>query len=539
MIGAIMRKIALILSAGLLFSGVVNAGASQKGAAPKKTENSDYYRRWLEEDVIYIISDDEKAVFQKLSTDEERDQFIEQFWLRRNPDPGTPENKYKEEHYLRIQYANENFAAGMPGWKTDRGRIYIQFGKPDRLETHPAGGQYQRKGSEGGGTTSTYPFEVWTYRHIEGVGDDIELEFVNDIGGNMYRLTMDPQDKDELLHVPGMGLTLAEMMDPQFNGQQSFARVNRIRENGLTENQGINYQTAKDNPFEKAVLLMNISKPPAIRFNDLKEKVTARVTYNVLSFRVVTHFLRVDAQTCLVPVTLSFDPHDLSFKTEGGLTRSALQVYGLVTTLGGKTVYEFDDEIAAEYSGRQMDEILQQSQYYQRKLALKPGKFKLDLIVKDTVSGKMGTITVGVDVPPAPTDSLSASSIILARGIERAEPDWSKPYVFGMYKIKPQADRTFADGDDFGFYVEAYNYQLDQSTGKPALTVKYGFAAPGKEPSSYRSVGSGLTMARDRVYLARMVQLQSLEKGKHELVCVITDTLSGQSTSVRAPFDIR
>jgi hypothetical protein len=328
------------------------------------------------------------------------------------------------------------------------------------------------------------------------------------------------------------------MMDPQFNGQKSFDRVHGIRENGLRENQGIKFDSIRDNPFEQAVLLMNISKPPAIRFNDLKEKVTARVTYNVLPFRAVTHFLRIDPQNALVPVSLSFDPHDISFKTEGDLIRTSLQVYGLVTTLGGKTVFEFDDEITAEYPGKQMEMILQQPQIYQRKLALKPGKFKLDLIVKDTVSGKMGTVAVGIDVP-AVADSLSASSIVLTNGIERAEPDWSKPYVFGIYKIKPVVDRTYSDGDDLGFYIEAYNYRIDQSTGKPALTVKYGFAFPGKEPSSYRPVTTGLTLARDRVYLARVIQLQGLAKGKHDLVCVITDTLTGESTQVRSPFEVR
>jgi len=535
-----MRKLVFALSVFLFFFVTGTSAAGQNSRGQKKGDSSaEYYRKWLDEDVIYIITDEEKAVFQKLATDEERDQFIEQFWLRRDPDPSTSENEYKEEHYRRIQYANETFAAGIPGWKTDRGRVYIQFGKPDGLETHPIGGPYQRKPNEGGGTTSTYPFEIWTYRHIEGVGDDIELEFVNDAGGNLYRLTMDPQDKDELLHVPGMGLTDAEMMDPQFNGQKSFDRVNRIREDGLARNQGINFETAKDSPFEKAILLMNISKPPVIHFNDLKEKVTARITYNVLPFRVATHFLRVDPQTCVVPVTLSFDSSDITLRAEGELSRSTLQVYGLVTNLTGRTVYEFDDEIIAEYQGKQLDLARQQPQTYQRKLALKPGRFKLELIVKDTVSGNMGTMAVGIEIPPSPPNSLSTSSLILTHGIEPAEADWSKPYVFGNFKIKPQVDQIFTGGDDFGFYIEAYNYQVDQSSGKPALAVKYGFASPGQEPTSYKSVMTGLTMARDRLFLARMIQLGALEKGKHELVLVISDILSGQSTITRAPFQIR
>jgi len=534
-----MRKLLLILSSGFfLFFAAGFSPAVQTTVPQKKAEKSDHFHKWLEEDVAYIISDEEKAVFEKLTNDDERDQFIEQFWLRRDPDSSTPDNEFKIEHYRRIQYANQHFAAGIPGWKTDRGRVYIAFGKPDRIESHPVGGQYVRKPHEGGGTTSTFPFEIWEYRQIEGVGDDIELEFVNDAGGNLYRLTMDPQDKDEFLHVPGMGLTWAEMFDPKFEGQKSFDRVNRIRENGLAENQGIT-ERLKDNPFEKAQLLMKINSPPVIRYADLREKVSARVTYNILPFRVATHFLRISEEMCIVPVTLGFDPQNISFKEEGGLYRSSLQVYGLVTTLLKQTVYEFDDDITAQYSGKQVDLMRQQPQTYQRKLALKPGKYKLDLIVKDTVSGQMGTTAIGIDVPPNPTDHLSTSSIILTHSIQPTEADWTSPYVFGKYKLTPQVDRTFADGDELGFYVEAYNYHLDQSTGQPSFIIKYGFAAPGEEPSSYRPITGGLSMTGDRVFLARIVQLAGLGKGKHELVFVITDILSGQSRVARAPFLIQ
>ena len=115
------------------------------------------YRKWLNEDVAYIITDEERTAFKRLQTDEEREQFIEQFWLRRDPTPDTVENEFKEEHYRRIAYANEHFASGIPGWKTDRGRIYITYGPPDEIESHPSGGTYERPPEEGGGETSTYP----------------------------------------------------------------------------------------------------------------------------------------------------------------------------------------------------------------------------------------------------------------------------------------------------------------------------------------------------------------------------------------------
>src|SRR5215831_10949703 len=128
--------------------------------------------RWVDEDVQYIITGEERAAWKRLKTDEEREQFIEQFWLRRDPTPDTIDNEYKDEHYERIAYANEHFASGIPGWKTDRGRIYIMYGKADEIESHPAGGPYDRPSYEGGGTTTTYPFEVWWYRYIEGIGSD-------------------------------------------------------------------------------------------------------------------------------------------------------------------------------------------------------------------------------------------------------------------------------------------------------------------------------------------------------------------------------
>ena len=105
-----------------------------------KKEISKTYKKWLDEDVIYIITPEERQAFMQLSNDEERDNFIEAFWQRRDPTPDTPENEFKEEHYRRIEYANEHFAAGIPGWKTDRGRIYIIYGQPDEIDSHPSGG---------------------------------------------------------------------------------------------------------------------------------------------------------------------------------------------------------------------------------------------------------------------------------------------------------------------------------------------------------------------------------------------------------------
>src|SRR3984885_3555897 len=170
------------------------------------------WKKWLDEDVRYIITDEERQSFKRLKTDEERQQFVEQFWLRRDPTPDTEENEYKEEHYRRIAYANDHYASGIPGWKTDRGMIYIKYGPPDEIDSHPSGGSYERPIEEGGGETSTFPFEDWRYRYLEGIGTNIQIEFVDTTMSGEYHMSTDPEEKDALLYVPGAGLTLNEQM---------------------------------------------------------------------------------------------------------------------------------------------------------------------------------------------------------------------------------------------------------------------------------------------------------------------------------------
>src|SRR2546425_9905162 len=200
---------------------------TKKADAAKRSREQEtasrVFKKWLDEDVAYVITSEERSAYRALKTDEEREQFIEQFWLRRDPSPDTVENEFKEDHYARIAYANERYASGIPGWKTDRGRIYILYGKPAEVESHASGGNYERPIQEGGGTTSTFPFEIWRYRYIEGIGNAVILEFVDPTMSGEYHLTTDPNEKDALLRVPGAGLTF----DEQVNGTDKAERLNR------------------------------------------------------------------------------------------------------------------------------------------------------------------------------------------------------------------------------------------------------------------------------------------------------------------------
>src|SRR6476659_1200454 len=218
------------------------------------------YKQWLNEDVVYIIAPEERTAFLQLSTNEEREQFIEQFWLRRSNNPDLPENDFKEEHYRRIAYANEHYASGIPGWKSDRGRTYIIWGPADEVDSHPTGGTYDRPMDEGGGSTSTYPWEKWRYRYLEGLGNNVELEFVDPSGSGEYHLTMDPSEKDALLHVPGAGLSLMESM-----GLASKAdRFTRSDGTNLPTTMG--GQPASMNEFSRLEQYAKIQQAPPVKF---------------------------------------------------------------------------------------------------------------------------------------------------------------------------------------------------------------------------------------------------------------------------------
>jgi GWxTD domain-containing protein len=158
----------------------------------------------VEADVAYIITNQERYAFDHLSSDVEREEFIEQFWLRRDPTPGTEKNEFKEEHYRRTAYANQRFASSIPGWKTDRGRVYIVYGPPDAIDLHPTGELYQRPLKEGGGPASTYPLEHWRYRFLEAIGNHVVFEFVDCTNSGEYRLLVDPPDKDTLANLRGV-----------------------------------------------------------------------------------------------------------------------------------------------------------------------------------------------------------------------------------------------------------------------------------------------------------------------------------------------
>jgi GWxTD domain-containing protein len=500
----------------------------------RQEERTDYYKKWTEQDVKYIITDEEKAVLENLTTDEERENFVESFWKNRDPDERTPTNEFKEEHYRRIAYANEHFTSGIPGWMTDRGRIYIIHGKPDEIEAHPSGGQYQRPYYEGGGQTATYPFEIWWYRHLPGVGDDIELQFVDRSQSGEYRLTMDPEEKDALLHVPGAGLKDDEIWGGRDKKDRAYFNPG---------NRDLEQRRAKDNPFERYETYAKVQRAPEIRYKELKEAVSIAVSYAQLPFQLRQDFVRLNERTILVPLTLEVENKQLTFKEENGVRNARLAIYGIVKNLSNRFVLEFDDDLLTSAKVDQPAFSIQGRSVYQKVIALDQGtRYRLDLVVKDLDSGRVGIQTIAITPPPIDSNKLRTSSLILSDHAERLPgiPERDEMFVLGDVKIRPSVNHRFTAGKALAAYLQLYNAALDQSSLAPALSVTYRITREEKTVLEWREEsGESIEFfGSTRVVLLKNLRTNLLEPGRYSLTIEARDLISSQTAVVSQVFDL-
>ncbi len=512
------------------------------GARLAREEEDDYFRKWLSQDVVFIITDEERAVFESLTTPEEKDQFIEQFWHRRDPDWGTAFNEFKEEHYRRIAYANEHYTSGQPGWKTDRGMIYIIQGPPDEIEARPTGGAYIRPLHEGGGTTGTYPFEIWRYRHIEGLGSDIELEFVDPTYTEEFRLARNPWEKDALLTTSGAGLTLAEEIGiadkvhrPALNPGSRHARENYPL---MSE-----FRRSKDSPFRRYETYTFVRRAPELKYKDLKEIVDVNITYSKLPAKVRPDYFTLNEDRVLVPITVEFENKDLTFAEEGGAFRAKIGIYGLITTITNRVVTEFEDDVVSSYRPEQLEKGLQLRSMYQKTLPLdRKMRYKLTLVVKDVNGGNVGVIHTAITPPPASTGVLSVSSLILSDSIRPLEavPLDDPMFVLGDVFLLPFLSKAFHQDKPLGVYFQAYGFGLDQATQQPSLRIAFRLMRKGESIAELIDTGGeSIQYASDqRVVFIRNLSLQGFEPGEYQVEIELNDRVTQQSVKVGDRFRI-
>lgn len=478
-------------------------------------EKEEIYNNWVNKDVAYIITSEEKKAFKQLKTDEERENFIAQFWARRDPNPDTEENEFREEYYERIAYANEHYASGIPGWKTDRGRIYITWGKPDSVESHPSGGSYDRPSYEGGGSTTTYPFEIWFYRHLEGIGSGIEIEFVDPTGTGEYRIARSPNEKDALAMVPGAGLTLNEQL-----GLSSKAD----RLTGI--NSGLNYQREQDSPFRRMEIISGLSKPPSVKYGDLQTSLTDSpvIDNNPLDFDLRVDFFRQSDDRVITAFTVQAPNSELVFKNDGTFESARMNIFGRIMAVSGKRSGIFEDSVTATATTEELIDAKNRKSVYQKAVALTPGRYKVDVVVRDVVSGNKGIRSIGFEVPKYEEGVLKTSTLILASKLRSTtEKDIGGMFIIGDAKVIPNLSGVYQKGQEVGVYLQVYNAGIDQTTLRPAVDVEYVLTKDGKELLRQPETWDGLSDSGQRLTLARLLPTAQLAPGEYEIKIKIKD----------------
>ena len=516
----------------------------KKNERALKQELSKPYKKWLDEDVVYIITDEERAAFKQLSNDEERDNFIEAFWQRRDPTPDTEENEYKEEHYQRIAYANEHFAAGVPGWRTDRGRIYIVFGKADEVESHPSGGTYERPMEEGGGETSTYPFEQWRYRYIEGIGQEVIIEFVDTCMCGEYHMTMDRSEKDALLMTPNAGLTMWEQMG-MANKSQRFTGSGMERL-GL----GPQSSTLQTKEFDRLDQFAKLQAAPKVKFTDLEEAVNSKIILNPMPFDVRADFVKVTSDTVLVPITIQMRNRDITFVNKDGVQRGTVNIFARLSTLTGKIVQTFEDTVQVDVPAELLPRTAENASVYWKALPLRTGRYKLNVAVKDVNGDRKGVWSRSIVVPEYSDDKLATSTLIVA---DQMEPVPTKAigtgnFVIGTMKVRPRVPP--ADGkpavfkrdkdQKLNFWMQVYNLGVDEKTHKPSATFEYDITNIATNKSVVQKVETTDTMGNvgDQLTLQKSIASANLQPGVYKINIKINDNISKQTIDPSAVFAV-
>jgi GWxTD domain-containing protein len=501
------------------------------------------YKTWIDQDVRWIITDQEMQAFKNLGNDEERDQFIENFWLRRNPNPDSPENEYREEHYARIAYANEHFAAGKPGWKTDRGHMYIAYGKPDNIDSHPSGGSYDRPMEEGGGNTSTFPFEIWHYRYLEGIGDNIDIEFVDTCMCGDYHMTIDRSEKDALKHVPGAGQTLYEQM-----GQAKQA--DRFSGGGLEQlGAGPMASQNQSKQFDRLDQFAKLQAAPVIKFKDLESfMATSKIlTGPPFLFDVRTDYVKVTNDTILVPVTVQIRNSDITFVNKDGVATGTVNILGRVSNLNHKAIQTFEDPVSIQVPSELLARKRNDLSVYWKSIPLRPGLYKIDIVIKDVNNpDHIGRWQRSLNVPRYDDDRLASSSLILASTMERvpSRDIGAGNFVISDTHIVPRVPSgigvpvTYHRAQSLNFWMQVYNLGIDEKSKQNGATIEYQILdlATNKAVLETQESTTKTSPNTDQVTIEKSLPLASLVPGKYQVNIKVNDGITKQQIAESAPF---
>ena len=532
-----LRSAASILLVLILTLAAAWAGSKEKDASNE--EAVDYYDKWLNDTVVHIIAHDERAVFEKLTSPEEKENFIEQFWRRRDPDPRTMINEFKEEHYRRIAYADDHFSSGLAGRNTDRGRIYIMHGPPADIESFPAGGRYDRTLEEGLGTTIVFPFERWRYRNLEGIGSNIIIEFVDQSMTGDYKLAYHPDEKDLMDDKGFGGMKLAEIQGWTDKSERWLRHGYPMMD---TSGAGDWHQLQKY--FDRLRVTTATMAQTKGKYDDLKKFVRTRVSYEPLPFRLRNDQLELNGEEVLVLLTLEVPKKELNFKPGGAATATAtLDLYGVVTNMANQHVAEIDQEMAVHVATDELAGGLNDLSLHQVVLALDRGqRYKLELFLQDLDSGKVGSKALAINPFQPRDEGLGASTLLLSDHVRQLGyvPEQYEMFVMGDLVVRPSVSRSFDGENPLWVYLEIYGLELDSASSKPSIKADYYILKDGQIVFEiHDSLGKSVYFSSNRrTMLLQGFPLGRLKPGKYTLSAQIADRIGGSSTSRKESFTI-
>lgn len=454
-------------------------GGNQK---TKKRELPPQHKKWLDEDVVYIITSTEKEVFLKLETDRERDLFIDAFWRHRDPTPNTPENEFMVEHFRRINYANHFFGRTMPiaGWKTDRGRVYILLGEPNDIQRFE-------------GKTTVYNSEVWFYQGKTNLGlpPGFNLVFFQEGGTGDYVLYSPLQDGPQALLTSYYG----EPMDYSKAFEQLRELEPELAQVSLTLIPG-EESSAFGRPTMASDLLIQRVETTAVRqaedkyarkFLEYKDIVEVEYSTNYLDSDSLVRVLRDDSGMYFVHYDV--EPDRLSVSAYENKYSTTLRLNGKISDMEGKTIYQFEKDISLNFDEERMKSLSRQPFSIHDMFPLIPGNYKLSVLFKNEASKEFSSLERSLTIP-LDSEALQMTSLILGYKMNRTErqPDKLKPFQVGAYQLYFQANRVFVKGDTIAIAFQIQG--LSKVSGAKA-ELRFAFYKGGEEFRTFRKDISG------------------------------------------------
>jgi GWxTD domain-containing protein len=429
-------SINILLTAWLVGSGLQ---AGQEGG--QKNHLPPLSKKWLEEDVVYIISRREKQVFQKLRTEREREIFTEAFWKQRDPTPGTPENEFRVEHYRRISYANRYFGrqSPLPGWKTDRGRITIILGEPNDVQKFDSGQE-------------TYPAEIWFYqgKTEAGLPPAFNIVFFKEHGSGEYKLYSPTRDGPQAL--------LASYLGDFENVTAAFRKLKELEpalaQVSLSLIPGEESTNFGRPSLSSDLLIQQVESLPgklirdtyAEKFIRYKDIIDVEYSANYMDSDSLVKVLR--ASPGLYCVHYSVEPAKLSVSQYGNKYSTTLSLNGILRDPFGKVIHQFDKTLSLEFEEDEMDRIRLQPYAIYDVFPLIPGSYELSVLLKNEDSKAFTSLERNLAIPPEGTGTW-LTPLILGYQAIKAETGANrfKPFRLGSSEILAQAGRVFLRSD--------------------------------------------------------------------------------------------